>query len=345
MNALKGFFARKDIVITPKRYLQEALSAMAIGLFSSLIIGLILKTCGQQLALLFGENTFTGFLVEAGTTAMGLMGAAIGVSVSYGLKAPSLVMFCGVITGSMGATLGGPAGAFVSAVIGAEFGKMISKETKLDIIVTPAVTIFAGFLGAKLFAPVVSGLMGGLGQIVMSATEMQPFLMGIVVATVMGLALTAPISSAALAIMLSLEGLAGGAATVGCAAQMIGFAVMSYKANGYSGLVSVGLGTSMLQIPNIVKNPWILLPPTLAGAIIAPLSTLVFKLTNVKEGSGMGTSGLVGQIGTFTSMGFNVSTIIGVVLLHFVLPAVITYVVYQLLVSAGKIKPEDLKLG
>jgi hypothetical protein len=345
MSKVGTFLERKDIRFTVKRYANEALSAMAIGLFSSLIIGLIIKTLGQQTALLFGDNLISLFLVDAGTAAMGMMGAAIGAAVAFGLKAPPLVIFSSIVTGSMGAAFGGPAGAFVAAAIGAEFGKAISKETKIDIILTPAITILIGALAAKTVGPVVAALMVGLGKVVMTATELQPFFMGIAVAVIMGLVLTAPISSAALAIMLELSGLAGGAATVGCCAQMIGFAVISYRDNGIGGLFAQGIGTSMLQISNIVNNWWILLPPTAAAAVIGPIATMGFKMTNIPAGSGMGTSGFVGQIGTFTSMGFNTSVLLAVLLLHFVLPAILALVFDRVLRKAGKIKPGDYKLN
>lgn len=281
MKKLSAFLKKKDIEFSAKRYFQEALSAMALGLFASLLIGLIIKTLGEQTALLLGENTVSAFLVETGTIAMGLMGAGVGVAVAWGLKAPPLVLFASAITGMMGAQLGGPAGAFLAAAFGAELGKLVSKETKVDILVTPAMTLIAGMISATVFGPVVDALMTGLGQIIMNATEMRPFIMGIIVAVVVGLALTAPISSAALCIMLGLGGLAAGAATVGCCAQMIGFAVISFKDNGVGGLVAQGIGTSMLQISNIIKNPWILLPPTLAGAILGPVATVVFQTTNI----------------------------------------------------------------
>ena len=344
MSTLKGFLDRKDIQFTVKRYVNDALSAMAVGLFSSLIIGLILKTLGEQTINLFGENIISLFLVEIGMAAMAMMGAAIGAAVAFGLKAPPLVIFASIITGGLGGTFGGPAGAFVAAAFGTEFGKAVSKETKVDIIVTPAVTLIAGALAAKTVGPLVSALMTGLGTVIMRATDLQPFLMGIVVSVIMGLVLTAPISSAALAIMLGLTGLAGGAATAGCSAQMIGFAVISYKENGVGGLFAQGLGTSMLQISNIVNNWWILVPPTVAAAITGPIATVVFHMTNVPAGSGMGTSGLVGQIGTFTSMGFDSSVFLAVLLVHFLLPAILALIVDRILKQAGKIKIGDYRL-
>ncbi|MBK5253315.1 MAG: PTS sugar transporter subunit IIC [Peptostreptococcaceae bacterium] len=352
MNNFKAFLKRKDIEFSSKRYLQEALSAMALGLFASLLIGLIIKTIGQQTILLIGgEDTsllaiksIADFLIETGSIAMGLMGAAIGIAVAWGLKAPPLVLFTSVVTGMMGAAFGGPAGAFISAAIGAEFGKAVSKETKVDILVTPALTLIMGMLAAKLVGPGVDGLMTGLGQLIMKATELQPFMFGIIIAIIVGLALTAPISSAALCIMLDLSGLAAGAATVGCCAQMVGFAVVSYRDNGIGGLVAQGLGTSMLQVANIIKNPWILLPATLAGAIVGPLATVVFKMSNIALGAGMGTSGLVGQIGTFTAMGFSVTVLFEILLLHIALPAVLALSIDKLLRKFNKVKDGDYLL-
>lgn len=339
-----GFLKRKNIEFTAKRYFQDALSAMALGLFASLLIGLIIKTLGEQTVNLFGENAVSAFLISTGQEAMDWMGAAVGVAVAWGLKAPPLVLFTSALTGMMGAELGGPAGAFLAAAIGAEFGKAVSKETKIDIIVTPAVTLLMGALSAMLVGPLVKNLMTGLGKIIMAATEWQPFLFGIVISVIVGLVLTAPISSAALCIMLDLSGLAAGAATVGCCAQMVGFAAISVKENGIGGIVAQGIGTSMLQISNIIKNPWILVPPTLASAIIGPISTVGFHMTNVPAGAGMGTSGLVGQIGTFTSMGFTVPVLLEVLLLHVLLPAALSILFDQILKKAGKIKVGDYKL-
>ncbi|MDR3072331.1 MAG: PTS sugar transporter subunit IIC [Clostridiales Family XIII bacterium] len=348
----ESFLQRKNIQFTAKRYAFDALSAMALGLFSSLLIGLIIKTIGEQVGIHIGESAFTAFLITAGTAAMQMVGPAIGVAVAHGLQAPPLVLFASIATGYMGnmawtegGAAGGPAGAFVAAVIGAELGKIVSKETKVDIIVTPAVTILAGGLVAKFVGPLVGALMKGLGAIIMKATELQPFWMGIIVAVVVGLVLTAPISSAALCIMLDLSGIAAGAATVGCCAQMIGFAVISFRANGIGGLFAQGIGTSMLQVPNIIKHPIILIPPTLAAAILGPVSTLLFKMTNIPAGAGMGTSGLVGQIGTLTSMGFSGSVFGEIFLLHIVLPAVLSLAIYYPLAKFGKVKQEWLKLN
>ncbi len=341
---MREFIRRKNISLSFQVYFVDALSAMALGLFSTLIIGLIIKTIGDQSILWLGVNGISLSLIQLGKTAMGLMGAGIGVAMAYRLKADPLIIFSAVVTGSLGASLGGPAGAYVAALFSIEVGKLVSKETQLDILVTPFVTLVVGLVVSQAISPLIAQFMTFLGQIIIVATQQQPFIMGIIVAVVMGWVLTAPISSAALGIMLNLSGLAAGAATVGCAAQMIGFAVMGYKDNKVSGLVSVGLGTSMLQIPNIVKNPWLLLPPTLAGALLGPVSTLIFKMTNIASGSGMGTSGLVGQITTLTDMGFSSSTYVAIILLHFILPASIAYCAYFGLVKTGKIKPGDLKL-
>jgi len=349
--SVKEFLKKKDIEFSVKRYALDALSAMAQGLFASLLIGLIVKTIGDQIALHASASAFTAFLQTVGTWAMGMVGPAIGVAVAVGLKAPPLVIFASIATGFLGnmawiqgEPAGGPAGAFVAALFGTEIGKIVSKETKVDIIVTPLVTILAGGLVAKFVSPLIGALMKGLGIVIMNATELQPFWMGIVVSVIVGLVLTAPISSAALCMMLDLKGLAAGAATVGCCAQMVGFAVISFRANGIGGLFAQGIGTSMLQVPNIIKNPWIVVPPTLAAAVLGPLSTMAFKMTNIAAGAGMGTSGLVGQIGTFTDMGFTTATLLKVLLLHIALPAIISFVFYLALKKARCFTDDDLKL-
>lgn len=333
---MRDFLRKKGVELSLRTYFVTSLSYMALGLFSSLIIGLIVRTAGEQLGL--------DFLVTIGQMAMNLVGPAIGVAVAYGLGAPKFVLFASVVTGAAGAQLGGPAGSFLAALVGTELGKLIAGETKLDILLTPLVTIGAGYLVAAFVGPAINSGMLALGDAIMWATEQRPFVMGILVATMMGLALTAPISSAAIAIMLGLEGLAAGAATVGCAAQMVGFAVASYRENGLSGLVSQGIGTSMLQIGNIVKNPRILLPPTLAGMILAPFATVVLKMVNVPAGAGMGTSGLVGQIMTFSAMEFSLTVLIYVVILHFLAPAAISLIISEIMRALGWIKPGDMKL-
>ncbi|MGM0471523.1 MAG: PTS transporter subunit IIC [Bacillota bacterium] len=335
LQSIKDFLAKKDIELSLERYGIKALGAMAQGLFASLIVGLILKVLGQRLNL--------SLLVDFSQTAMDMMGPAIGVAVAYGLQAPPLVIFTSVVTGSAGAELGGPVGAFLAAVIGAEVGKLISKETKLDIVLTPSLVIITGLLMAKFVGPGIDSLMTGLGEVIMQATKLHPVPMGIIVAVIMGLALTLPISSAAIGIMLGLSGLAAGAATVGCSAQMIGFAVISYQENGWGGLISQGLGTSMLQVPNIIQNPYVWIPPTLSGAILGPLATTIFSMKNTPVGSGMGTAGLVGQFGTVEAMG--IGAVDTIVLLHFVLPALLSLIIAKLMRKWNLIEEGDLLLN
>ena len=338
------FLKKKNVSLSLKVYFIDALSAMALGLFSTLIIGLIVRTLGEQTSLWLGTNIISSHLVSMGQTAMGLMGAGIGVAIAHRLQAPPLVLFSSAVTGMMGASLGGPAGSFVAALIACEFGKLVSKETQLDILVTPFTTLLVGSLVALFISPIISQLMTSLGVIIIEATTLQPFFMGMIVSMIMGLVLTAPISSAALGIMLNLSGLAAGAATVGCAAHMIGFAIMGLKDNKPASFISIGLGTSMLHISNIVKNPWILLPPVLTSVILGPLSTIVFSMSNIAAGSGMGTSGLVGQFTTLSTMGWTNDVLLRIGLLHFVLPAALTLIFYKALVFKGKIRHNDLKL-
>ena len=351
MSRVKEFLVKKDIEISVKRYAIDAMSAMTYGLFASLVIGLIIKTLGEQIGIHGGESALSLFLIKIGGAAMSMVGAAVGVAVAYGLKAPPLVLYSCAAVGYMGnmawvegGAAGGVAGAYVAVLIAAEIGKIVSKETKVDIIVTPAVTIILGGLVAKLIGPPIGALMAGLGNVIMTATELQPLWMGIIISLIVGLVLTSPISSSALCIMLGLSGLAAGAATVGGAAHMIGYAVIGYKVNGVGGLLGHGLGTAMLQLPNVIKNPWILAPPVLASIILGPISTVVLKMTNVPAGAGMGTSGFVGQIGTFTSMGFTFDTLWKVVLLHYVLTAVFTYVFYLVFKRLGRFTDEDLRI-
>lgn len=312
-----------------------ALSYMALGLFSSLIIGLILRTAGEQAGI--------ELLVQMGQMAMDLMGPAIGVAIAYGLKAPPLVLFATAVAGAFGAESGGPAGAYVAALLATEIGKLVAGSTRVDIILTPLTTIVVGFFAAYLGVFIDQGLVA-FGELVNWAVDQHPFWMGILVAALMGLALTAPISSAAIAIMIGLDGLAAGAATVGCSAQMVGFAVSSYRENGPGGLIAQGVGTSMLQIGNALKHPLILIPPTLAGAILAPVSTLLFQMQNTPEGAGMGTAGFVGQIFTFTTMGFGWDILAYVFTLHIIGPALLCLVFSEWMRRKGFIKPGDMKL-
>ena len=336
MNKIKNFFIRKNIKISVKRYAIDALGAMSLGLFSSLIIGLIIKMIGDHLHL--------QILTDIGVKAMSVVGAAIGISVAYGLEAPPLVIFSSAAVGFAGNEFGSIAGAFVSSVVGSEFGKMISKETKVDIIITPLVTIIIGIIIAKLIGPYVNYIMIFIGNIIVYATDLLPIPMGIIVSVVMGMVLTLPISSAALAIMLDISGLAAGAATIGCSCQMIGFAVCSLKENGIGGLISQGIGTSMLQMPNIVKNPKIWIPPTLTSAILGPVGTTVFKMENIASGAGMGTSGFVGQFGTIEAMGATPDVFLKIALLHFILPAILSFIISEIMYKKGFIKKGDMKL-
>lgn len=335
--SLKTFLKEKDIEISLKRYGIDALNAMAMGLFGSLIVGLILKNIGGWLGFVW--------LIEFGEIAQSAMGAAIGVGVAYTLRAPILVLVSSVAVGMAGASLGGPVGCFIAVLIAVEFGKMVSKTTPIDIIVTPAVALIVGIALAKFAGPYIQYAMDSIGSFIEWSVELQPFLMGIVISVVMGMLLTLPVSSAAIAIALSLSGLAAGAATVGCCTQMIGFAVMSYRENRVGGLISQGLGTSMLQISNIIKNPKIWIPPILVSAILGPVATLGFKMLNVPSGAGMGTSGLVGQIGTIDAMGNSGSVFLAIGLLHFLLPAVLCLIICELMRKKGWIKPGDLKLS
>lgn len=324
MEKINTFLKRKDVVFTPQRYLVDVLSGMAQSVFATLIIGLILKTIGEQIAVLTGENGLLTFLVDTGSFAMELKGPAIGVAVALALKAPNLVVFTSAVTGAMGSDIGGEVAALVAAIVGAEAGKLISKETSVDILVTPGVTLMAGSLAAVFAGPLAKSIMTGIGAVIQTGTELQPLLMGIIVSVGVGAVLTSPLSSAAVCIMLELSGLAAGAAVIGCCAQMVGFAATSYRDCGMEGVMAIGLGTTKFQLPNIIKNPWIYLPPTIASAVIGPLGTCVFEMVNTKEGAGMGTCGLAGQIFTFTEMGLNAYTVTAVLLLHFFLPVILS---------------------
>lgn len=335
--SLKTFLASRNIEFSLRRYGVDALNYMTLGLFGSLVIGLILKTVGGW--------TGQPWLIEAGTMAQQSMGAAIGVAVAYGLQAPVIVIFASAAVGMLGAQLGGPVGCFVAAAVASEASKLVSKTTPLDIIVTPATALVCGFAVAHLLAPFIGNVLAATGNGIQWAMTLQPLLMSTVLAVAFGMILTGPTSSAALAISLNLGGLAGGAATVGCAAQMVGFAVMSWRENGVSGLLSQGMGTSMLQLPNIVRNPRIWIPPTLAGAVLGPVATLVFGMQNVPTGSGMGTSGFVGQVGTLAAMGNNSDVWLKIGLLHFLLPALLTLLIAWLLRRLGWIGDGDLKVN
>ena len=353
MSNVKEFLRRKDIEISAKRYGVDALGAMAQGLFASLLIGTIVGTLGTQL----GIDVF----VQVGDFAKEthVVGAAMACAIGWALHCPPLVLFSLITAGSATNELGGaggPLAVLIITVIAAELGKAVSKETKIDILVTPFVTIFSGCMLAAWCAPAIGAAASAVGQIIMWATDLQPFLMGVVVSVVVGVALTLPISSAAICAALGLTGLAGGAAVAGCCAQMIGFAVMSFRENRWGGLVSQGLGTSMLQMPNIVRNPRIWIPPTLASAITGPIATCVFglQMNGAPVSSGMGTCGLVGQIGVYTgwiSPTNNAAPVspgmmewLGLILISFVLPAILSVIFCEILRKMGWIKENDLKL-
>ena len=350
-KGFKAFLAKKDIVFSAKRYGIDALGAMAQGLFASLLIGTILKTLGQQAGI--------DALVEIGGFAQAASGPAMAVAIGYALKCPPLVLFSLVAVGAAANSLGGaggPLAVLVITVFAADFGNMVSKETKVDIIVTPSVTICIGILLAMWWAPSIGAAASAVGNAIMWATDLQPFFMGIAVSVLVGMALTLPISSAAICAALGLTGLAGGAAVAGCCAQMVGFAVMSFKENKWGGLLAQGIGTSMLQVPNIVKNPWTWVPPTLAAAVTGPIATCVFgmQMNGDAVASGMGTCGLVGQIGVYTGWlndiaagaktGITSMDWIGLLLICFVLPAVLTPIIAYPMRKKGLIKENDLKL-
>lgn len=334
-----------------RRYIIDALSAMGMGLFASLIIGLILT----QLSAI----PMLGFLAPYGAVvgaSSPVVGAAIGVAIGYGLKVKPLAIFSCAAAGAFGYQMSGPIGAYLGAVVGAELGGLVSGRTKLDIILVPIVTIVSGGLITNLTSGGINAGVAALQRFLESATTLQPVPMGVIVSVVFGLALTAPISSAALAAMLFTvpEGgqmglglqLAAGAATVGCCAQMVGFAVQSYRENGFSGLIAQGIGTSMLQFGNILRKPVIWLPTIITSAILGPLSTTVFKMLNSSSSAGMGTSGLVGQFGTWAVMADQgaVSVLVRMLLIQIILPALLTWLISEFMRKKGWIKPEDQKL-
>lgn len=329
-------------------YFVKTLNGMALGLFSSLLIGLIIKQVGTFLNL--------ELLIDFGNIAQRLMGPAIGAGVAYSVGAPPLGVFASVIVGGIGAGsitfldgsavigIGEPVGAFVASLVGAEVSKLVSGKTKVDIVLVPFLTIIVGGLVGRYIGPYMSMLMGLLGELINKATYLHPIPMGILVSVFMGMILTLPISSAALAISLGLSGLAAGASIVGCSANMIGFAVASYEENGLGGFIAQGIGTSMLQIGNIVKKPIIWLPAIVASAILGPISTYVLKMEGDMVGAGMGTSGLVGQFSTIEVMGPSPRTFLLIFLMHFLLPGIISYLVAKSLRKRGKISYGDMKL-
>ena len=368
MEKLKKFLARKDIVFTLQRYGIDALGAMAQGLFCTLLVGTILNTIGSQFGIAFlqraivtikdatGENQIS---YTIGGLASAMVGPAMAAAIGYALHCPPLVLFSlipvGFAANAMGGS-GGPLAVFFIAIVASECGKAVSKETRVDILVTPIVTILAGIGAASLIAAPIGAAARAVGQAIMWATELRPFLMGVIVSVLMGIALTLPISSAAICASFGLVGLAGGAAVAGCCAQMIGFAVMSFRENRWGGLVAQGVGTSMLQRPNIVKNPRIWIPPILASAITGPIATCVFglQMNGAPVNSGMGTCGFCGQIGVWTGWVSDVASgakdaitgfdWLGLALICFVLPAILCPIFCEILRKMGWIKENDLKL-
>ncbi len=344
---VKAFLKKKNINISWKNYFVTAMGAMAQGLFASLLIGTIIGT--------IGDWTNAGFLNEIAAFAKNgsVVGAAIGVAVAYALKSEGLVLFSSAVVGAIGYSYtaegmtytAGPAGAFIAVLIACELGKIVYKETKVDILVTPLVCILSGYAVSWLLCPWIAHGMFYLGEFINTTTEMHPFLMGMIVSVVVGILLTLPISSAAICAMIGITGLAGGAATVGCCCQMVGFAVMSYRENKFGGLVAQGLGTSMLQMGNIIKKPVIWFPTIISSAILGPVSTLVFKMTNTGVSAGMGTCGIVGPLGVITA-GDTSSFMfwLGLILLCFVLPALITLLFSEIMRKIGWIGKDDLKL-
>ena len=357
MNKLKAFCKRKDIEISARRYGIDALGAMAQGLFCSLLIGTIIKTLGSQIGV--------QYLVDIGAYAMAVSGPAMAIAIGYALKCPPMVLFSLAAVGwaaNAEGGAGGPLAVLIIAIIAAECGKAVSKETKIDLLVTPAVTIIVGVALAKLIAPPIGTVAYAFGLVIDNATKLQPFWMGIAVSVLVGIALTLPISSAAICSVLALTGLAGGAAVAGCCAQMVGFAVMSFKENRWGGLVSQGLGTSMLQMGNIVRNPKIWIAPIITSAITGPIATCVFKLqmNGAPINSGMGTCGLCGQIGVWTgwvapsaeavakgAVAITPSSFdwLGLVLICFVLPAVLCPIINMFCRKMGWVKDGDLTLS
>ena len=351
MDKLKAFLKKKDIELSAKRYGIDALGAMAQGLFASLLIGTIISTIGEQAGL--------EFLIKIGTYAKAATGPAMAIAIGYALRCPALVLFSlaavGAATNELGGA-GGPLAVLIVTIFAAEFGKAVSKETKIDIIVTPFVTLTLGILLAMWWAPAIGTAASAIGRAIMWATELQPFFMGILVSVIVGIALTLPISSAAICAALSLTGLAGGAALAGCCAQMVGFAVVSFRENKWGGLFAQGIGTSMLQMGNIIKNPRIWLPAILASAVTGPVSTCIFKLqmNGAAVASGMGTCGFVGQIGVYTGWVNDVASgvksaitafdWIGMLLICFLLPGVLTWLFGMFFRRIEWIKEDVLKL-
>ncbi len=343
-----------------KKYLNrlfiDGLSGMAYGLFSTLIIGTII--C--QIASLIGDNVFADYLNAMGSVAKTLTGAGIGVGVACKLKASPLTTVAAAVCGMVGAfpmlakdaftigTPGEPLGAFIAAYIAIEIGYLVSGRTKVDIIITPICCILCGCAAGYFVGPYISKLMILLGELVNVNVAKYPILGGMAISVLMGVILTLPISSAAIGVSMGISGLAAGAATIGCCCNMVGFAVISYRDNKFGGLIAQGLGTSMLQVPNLVKKPILWLPPVISSAILGPIASAVLKMTSNPIGSGMGSAGLVGQFmayNTMTAGGMSpVVALLEILLMHFVLPAFVTLAIAEGMRKLGLIKNGDLKL-
>lgn len=373
-NQKQSFLRKKNVVISFRRYGIDAMSAMALGLFASLLIGTIINTIGQNVA---PGSAISGKLLEIGSYATSVTGPVMALAIGHALMAPPLVLYSlaavGAACNALGGS-GGPLAVFFIGIIACEIGKLVSKETKIDIIVTPAVTIITGGVLAILFAPLFKTACDALGVFIGWATNLQPLLMGVVVSVVVGAVLTLPISSAAICAAIGLSGgvvlagladgsatveiwnglsLAGGAATAGCCAHMLGYAVLSFPDNGIGGFVAQGIGTSMLQVPNLMKKPVLWIPPSITAAITGALSTCVFQMRNNGPAisSGMGTSGLVGPIGIISGWasmpeGYKAGAFqwIGMLLICFVLPVAITWIIGKIFRARGIIKKGDLKI-
>ena len=366
MSKIKAFLRKKDVVISLQRYGIDALGAMAQGLFCTLLVGTILNTLGQQFHIGFLNRILVSVGQGEGAVhytigglASAMVGPGIAVAIGVALHCPNLVLFSLIPVGFAANALGGaggPLAVFFVTIAAAECGKLISRETRVDILVTPVVTVLVGTGVAAAIAGPIGAAAKSIGVAIMWATELQPFFMGILVSTIIGMTLTLPISSAAICAAFGLTGLAGGAAVAGCCAQMVGFAVMSFRENRWGGLVAQGIGTSMLQMPNIVKNPRIWIPPVLASAITGPLATCLFKLqmNGSAVSSGMGTCGFVGQIGVYTGWlndiaagtksGITAMDWVGMLLICFVLPALLSWIFCEILRKIGWIRENDLKL-
>lgn len=343
-----------------QRVFIDGLSGMALGLFATLIVGTILQQIGKFVGGDMGTSLYT-----IGKLAGCLTGAGIGCGVAYKYKESPLVVVSAAVAGMVGAqataiikgtlitdagvvfAIGEPLGAFIAAYIAIEVGHLISGRTSIDILLTPITSITAGSSIGLLVGPYISNVMLEIGTLITWATEQRPFLMGILVSVIMGMILTLPISSAALGVILGLSGIPAGAATVGCCTNMIGFAVISYRDNKLGGFLAQGLGTSMLQVPNIVRKPIIWLPVILTSAILGPVSTMLFGMTNDSVGSGMGTAGLVGSISTYSTMVGSdgpTITLIKIIVIQFILPAVLSLGIAEYMRKRGWIKKGDMKL-